>query len=256
MTRKAYAKVNIFLKIVGKRGNYHEILSRFVLVKDLFDTLTFVPKKTQFEFELYGEFGCALEQNSIYKAYLMLCEFGYEREMRALFAQKALHVDKKIPSFAGLGGGSSDAASFLHMANESAHLHLRDEELARIGLQVGADVPFFVSRCHSANVSGIGEVVECFREEPLRFEIVTPELECSTAAIYSSFREHYREDAAKAEEMETMRSIELLECYDAVMLNDLFTEALRVEPGLSEYYKDGWFFSGSGSSFFRVVKNG
>lgn len=256
MTRKAYAKVNIFLKIVGKRGNYHEISSRFVLVKHLFDTLSFVSKKTQFEFELYGEFGCALEQNSIYKAYLMLCEFGYEREMRALFAQKALHVDKKIPSFAGLGGGSSDAACFLHMANESADLHLSDEELARIGLQVGADVPFFVSRCHSANVSGIGEVVEYFEEEPLKFEIVTPELECSTLAIYSSFREHYREDSLIAGEMEMMKSIELLRRYDAMTLNDLLTEALRIKPELSEYCTDGWFFSGSGSSFFRVAKNG
>ena len=53
MHYKAYAKVNIFLKIVGTRGNYHELVSRFMIVPSLFDTLSFVPKKSKEAFE-YG----------------------------------------------------------------------------------------------------------------------------------------------------------------------------------------------------------
>lgn len=60
MHYKAYAKVNIFLKIVGTRGNYHELVSRFMIVSSLFDTLSFVPKKSKEAFELVGDFNCAL----------------------------------------------------------------------------------------------------------------------------------------------------------------------------------------------------
>ena len=70
---KAYAKVNIFLKITGKRGDYHEILSRFVLVNNLYDTLTFVAKKSD-GFVVEGAFNCETKQNTIYKAYVALLE--------------------------------------------------------------------------------------------------------------------------------------------------------------------------------------
>jgi len=115
MKYKANAKVNIFLKITGTRGDYHEILSRFVLVDNLFDELRFIPKKNDNEFELYGEFCCELKQNTIYKAYLGLCESNHKTKIKKFLNSHALSIDKKIPSFAGLGGGSSDAATFLLM---------------------------------------------------------------------------------------------------------------------------------------------
>ncbi|MDT8339817.1 MAG: 4-(cytidine 5'-diphospho)-2-C-methyl-D-erythritol kinase, partial [Sulfurimonas sp.] len=71
---KAYAKVNIFLKIIGKRGNYHEIISRFMRVDSLYDELSFAPKQKSGEFEIVGEFSCDTKQNTIYKAYRALLE--------------------------------------------------------------------------------------------------------------------------------------------------------------------------------------
>ena len=68
---RAYAKVNIFLKITGTRGDYHEIVSRFMRVDSLYDELCFVPKDTQ-EFEILGDFECETQQNTIYKAYMAL----------------------------------------------------------------------------------------------------------------------------------------------------------------------------------------
>ena len=253
---KAYAKVNVFLKIVGIRENYHEILSRFILHKNLFDELSFIPKKTGYDFEIYGEFGCKLEQNTIYKAYVALCNAGYEKEVKELFLKKALHVEKNIPSFAGLGGGSSDAATFMHMVNQEAKLNLAEKQLAEIGLGVGADVPFFIYGYNSANVSGIGEKVELYEEKPLHVETFTPDIKCDTGLVYKQFRKNYKIDVDLAERMSKMSSIELLSTYDDTILNDLFGASLSVYEGLENYRKSDWFFSGSGSSFFKVKNNG
>lgn len=108
----AHAKVNIFLRIVGTRGNYHELYSRFMRVRDLYDTLSFVPKQTTQAFELIGDFNCALEHNTLYKIYRVLQEQGFSKEIERVMQTYALHVKKQIPTGAGLGGGSSDAATF------------------------------------------------------------------------------------------------------------------------------------------------
>jgi len=254
MIYKAFAKINVFLKIVGKRGNYHELLSRFVRVSHLYDELSLESKQTKEYFELVGEFGCPLEKNTIYKALLALKEAGYESQVDDFCSKHALHVKKNIPSFAGLGGGSSDAASFLLILNELLDLNLSKDELATIGAKVGADVPFFIYEYDSANVSGIGEIVECFNEEALHVKTFTPDIKCDTPRVYQSFRTHYKEEKELANKMAKMKSVELLQTYKDTELNDLFTPALSIYPELKTYQKEGWFFSGSGSSFFSLEK--
>lgn len=252
---KAYAKVNIFLKIVGKRGNYHELLSRFVLVENLYDEIEFGAKQRDDKFELHGDFGCALESNTIFKAYQAVQKAGYKKEVDEFFTCRAIFVKKSIPSFAGLGGGSSDAGAFLKMLNKEAKLNLTTKELAKIGLEVGADVPFFIHNFKSANVSGIGEEVVEFCEEPLHVEVSTPDTECDTADVYKSFRDSYVVDEELATKMSKMSSVELLSRYDDKTLNDLLGASLRLYGELEKCRKKGWFFSGSGSSFFRVCKS-
>ena len=250
---KAYAKVNIFLKITGKREHYHTLLSRFMRVGNLYDTLSFVPKESA-EFQIRGEFSCTVEQNTIYKAYRALLEATGSEALERLMERYAVQVEKQIPAFAGLGGGSSDAATYLKMCNEVLHLGLSTDELARIGAKVGADVPFFVYGYASANVSGIGEIVEPFDEEPLELEVVTPDVQISTPAVYTTFRESFykelNEEEARA--LAAMPSKAVLETYKVDTANDLFEPAVALYPGLKQHYKHGWFFSGSGSSFFRV----
>ncbi|MDD3324814.1 MAG: 4-(cytidine 5'-diphospho)-2-C-methyl-D-erythritol kinase [Sulfurospirillaceae bacterium] len=255
MIQQAYAKVNIFLKIVGKRGEYHELVSRFMRVENLFDTLIFAPKKTQEVFELRGDFDCPLEKNTIFRAYQALRENGFAKKVDDFFSHYALHVEKKIPTFAGLGGGSSDAATFLNMTNKNAQLGLSVEQLANIGSKVGADVPFFVYDFSSANVSGIGEKVVLFDEEPLDLEVVTPSVFCDTKDVYRAFREHfYNTDEALAKSMEEMSSKDLLQTFTCRELNDLFEPCEMLHEDIKTYSKEGWFFSGSGSSFFRIRK--
>ena len=253
---KAYAKVNIFLKITGTRGNYHEIISRFMRVDSLFDELCFVTKNID-EFKILGDFSCTTKQNTIYKAYSALLEILNDKSaesLKNLMTKYAVHVKKNIPAFAGLGGGSSDAATYLKMCNEVLHLGLSQNELAAVGLKVGADVPFFIYGYDSANVGGIGEVVEEFTEPLLDFEIFTPKIQISTPKVYKTYREDFYSpiDGFKTNELKKLSSLEILESMSADKANDLFKPALQEYKELKEHYRHGYYFSGSGSSFFRV----
>jgi len=252
MIELAHAKVNIFLKIVGKRGSYHEIISRFMKVSDLYDEIEFVKKDSKSdEFELVGKFGCKLEQNTIYKAYKLLDD----KKVIEFFKEHKVVVTKNIPEFAGLGGGSSDAAAFLRAVNRELDLGIDLDSLATIGAKIGADVPFFIYDYNSANVRGIGEVVEEFDEELLAFETLTPKIKCDTAKVYSKFRDDYFNsiDLDFAEKLSKLKSSHLLKNYSATTLNDLLAPSLDLYPNLVGY--EG-FFSGSGSTFFKRISDG
>ena len=255
---KAYAKVNIFLKITGSRGAYHEIISRFMKVQTLYDKLSFVSKEDvqakANEFKIIGDFSCTTEQNTIYKAYFALKEATHSEKLEQLMQTHAIEVEKNIPAFAGLGGGSSDAATYLKMCNEVLNLDLSLNELAMIGLKVGADVPFFIYGYSSANVSGIGEVVEEFQEELLHIETYTPKIKISTPRVYKVYREDFYNpiDGFKTQELKQMLSKDALTAMNPAEANDLFEPALREYKELKNYYKSGYHFSGSGSSFFRI----
>jgi len=255
---KAYAKVNIFLKITGTRDNYHEILSRFMKVNSLYDELSFVSKENidakANEFKIIGDFSCTTEQNTIYKAYFALKKATHSEKLEKLMHTHAVQVNKNIPAFAGLGGGSSDAATYLKMCNEVLDLGLSLNELASIGLAVGADVPFFIYGYESANVSGIGEVVEEFKEESLEIQTYTPKVEISTPKVYQIYREDFYNpiDGFEVQRLKKIKSIEVLKTMSPTEANDLFEPALQGYRELKQHYKSGYHFSGSGSSFFRV----
>lgn len=252
MTKKSYAKVNIFLKIAGKRDGYHELVSRFVRVKNLYDEISFLPKECK-EFTLIGRFGCELHKNTMYKAYLELCKIDSKVEI--YFKNNAVLVTKNIPEFAGMGGGSSNAATFILMVNDACELGLSKEKMADIGLKIGADVPFFIYEFDSANVTGIGEHIEKFEEEALDIQTVTPAVKCDTGAIFKLFRsEYYKEiDETTTQLYLSMNSKDFLNQYDIFEANDLYAPALGNYSELKEFQKNKWFFSGSGSTFFRVI---
>jgi len=260
---KSYAKVNITLKITAKRGDYHEIFSRFMKVQNLFDELTFVKKiaSSKFDFEkhfsILGDFDCDVKDNTIYKAYKALLEHTNSKKLKEFFQTHSVKVEKNIPAFAGLGGGSSNAATFLKMCNNELNLKLTLDELSKIGASVGADVAFFIYDYASANVRGVGEIVEKFDEEPLEFDIFTPDVKISTPKVYQEFRKNFYKELSSAEEqkLSSMSSIEMLKSYTKSEANDLYAPAIKLYPELKNYEKDGYFFSGSGSSYFKVKVN-
>ena len=128
MKIKAYAKVNIFLKIVGHDGYYHLLKSRFMRVKNLYDEIEIVEAE---KFNIIGDVNCVLRDNSVFRAYLELTK-AYP-DVKKWFIAKEIRIHKNIPEMAGLGGGSSDAAAFLLLVNKEANLNLSTKELIEIG---------------------------------------------------------------------------------------------------------------------------
>ena len=250
MSEKSYAKVNIFLKISNKRESYHELVSRFVRVHSLYDTISFV-KSSRKAFCIVGNFGCKMETNTVYKAYKLLEKYDGVKEF---FENHSVEIEKNIPEFAGLGGGSSNAATFLIMANKYCELNLSKDELCEIAVNIGADVPFFVYEYDSANVTGIGEIVEKFDEEMLNIDTITPKIKCNTGEIFKVFREIFYKQISKEEanRLLKMKSTEILNNLNIKEANDLYEPALSLYPQVNDYAKKDWFFSGSGSSFFKV----
>jgi len=247
---KSYAKVNIFLKIADKREGYHELVSRFVRVHNLFDCMSFV-KTNKKAFDIIGNFGCKLESNTVYKAYNLLKNYNGVEEFFNIYSVK---VEKNIPEFAGLGGGSSNAATFLIMVNKYCELNLSKDDLCKIAVQVGADVPFFIYEYDSANVTGIGEIVEKFDEDILDIETITPNIQCDTGEIFRIFREKFYKQIQKdeAKRLLSMNSLDILNEFNIYDANDLYEPAITSKPELTAFAKKNWYFSGSGSSFFKV----
>jgi 4-diphosphocytidyl-2-C-methyl-D-erythritol kinase len=253
---KSYAKVNIFLKITGRRGDYHEIKSRFVRIESLHDTMIFKPKKIAKDgFELFGEFDCNLENNTIYKAYLLLKKYKNDKKIDDFFRHNLLYVDKNIPKGGGLGGGSSNAATLLLALNKILKLGLSLEELCLIGGKVSADVNFFLHECEVANVEGIGEVVKPIKDNVPKLELIFTNEACDTTRVYKTFREHFWSsiDTNLANKLINIASGELLNSLEAIKLNDLLRSVLVCYPNLKAFSEKGVFLSGSGGTFFKVA---
>ena len=174
----APAKLNLFLHVVGRRADgYHLLQSLFVLV-DWCDRL---------HFELRGDGALARHDLSAELPPDDLCL----RAARAL--QRAggtslgvdISIDKQLPAGAGMGGGSSDAASTLVALNRLWNLHWPRPRLMALGLALGADVPFFLGR-GAALVEGIGERLTPAAVPPQRFAVVKPPAGIDTKAIFES----------------------------------------------------------------------
>ncbi|SUW59517.1 4-diphosphocytidyl-2-C-methyl-D-erythritol kinase [Burkholderia oklahomensis] len=174
----APAKLNLFLHITGRRPDgYHALQSVFQLL-DWGDTLHFtlrddgkVSRKTDVP-------GVPEETDLVVRAALLLkAHTGAE-------AGVDIEIDKRLPMGAGLGGGSSDAATTLLALNRLWKLDLPREELQSLAVKLGADVPFFVFG-KNAFAEGIGEALQQVELPARWFLVVTPRVHVPTAAIFS-----------------------------------------------------------------------
>ncbi len=181
---KAPAKVNVRLEITGKRPDgYHNIFSIFVPV-ELFDDIEIRQNnKGTINFSTQGLNVPEDPTNLVYKAANSFFE-------KTSIKNRGIDIklNKNIPVAAGLGGGSSDAASTLLALNEMYESPIKKEELHEIALKLGADVPFFLDAVPSI-VTGIGEILEPIPNWPeLWYLIITPQVEISTAWVYRNYK--------------------------------------------------------------------
>ncbi|WP_413111916.1 4-(cytidine 5'-diphospho)-2-C-methyl-D-erythritol kinase [Thaumasiovibrio sp. DFM-14] len=172
------AKLNLFLYINGQRPDgYHELQTLFQFL-DHGDELTIIPNDTGAITITPALQGVPLESNLIYKAAMALkaaahCPFGAE-----------IAMDKRLPMGGGLGGGSSNAATTLVALNHLWNTQLTTDELAAIGVKLGADVPVFV-RGHAAFAEGVGEILQPADPQEHYYLVVKPSVDVSTAAIFN-----------------------------------------------------------------------
>lgn len=173
----APAKLNLFLHLIGRRADgYHLLQSAFMLI-DWADALHF--EKRDDGRLLRHDLGLALPDDD-------LCL----RAARALQTASAsllgadIHIHKHVPSGAGMGGGSSDAASTLLALNRLWGLHWPRERLAAIALTLGADVPFFIGG-GNAFVEGIGETLTPIDLPVARYAVLKPAASLPTRDIFS-----------------------------------------------------------------------
>ena len=173
----APAKLNLFLHIVGKRADgYHLLQSAFTLI-DWCDTM---------HFEVRGDGGISREDLGPSLPSDDLIVRAARALQGATTTRNGVHigVDKRIPAQAGMGGGSSDAASCLLALNRLWRLGLSVADLARIGLTLGADVPFFLGG-RNAWVEGIGEKITPLRLASARYLVVKPPQGLQTGRIFA-----------------------------------------------------------------------
>ncbi|WP_052879717.1 4-(cytidine 5'-diphospho)-2-C-methyl-D-erythritol kinase [Vibrio coralliirubri] len=173
------AKLNLFLYITGRRDNgYHELQTLFQFV-DFGDELTVTANSETSSITITPEIpGVALEDNLIWKAATALQQytstsFGADIELK-----------KVLPMGGGIGGGSSNAATVLVALNYLWQLNLSDDQLAEVGLKLGADVPVFV-RGHAAFAEGVGEQLQPANPDEKWYLVVKPQVSIATVDIFT-----------------------------------------------------------------------
>jgi 4-diphosphocytidyl-2-C-methyl-D-erythritol kinase len=184
----APAKLNLFLHVTGRRADGMHLLQSVFMLIDWCDTL---------HFELRA--GGALSRQDLERP--LPADDLVLRAARALQAASGtahgahISIEKRLPEQAGMGGGSSDAASCLLALNRLWGTGLSLSELARIGLHLGADVPFFLAG-RNAWVEGIGEQLTPVSLPPARFAVVKPADGLGTASIFGDPQLNRSSDAA------------------------------------------------------------
>jgi 4-diphosphocytidyl-2-C-methyl-D-erythritol kinase len=240
------AKLNLFLHIVGRRSDgYHLLQSVFQLI-DWCDTITLkiIPENTIRRINAIP--GVPPEQDLVVRAATLLkdfCKFegGVEIDLK-----------KEIPIGAGLGGGSSDAATTLIGLNALWNLQLDKKTLANLGLQLGADVPFFIYG-QNAFVEGIGEKIQGIELEKRDFLVIFPKQGIATASIFQDpelTRDHAQITidgflaSPMAFQSNDCQAVAMRICPEVKQALDWITQAV---PGSQPR------MSGSGSSVFAVL---
>lgn len=257
MTLLAPAKVNLTLEVIGKRADgYHELRTVFQAV-DLFDTLRF-ESSSQLTLSVAGE-APPDDDNLVLKAARALrahATLGTEPGV-------AIQLTKRIPTGAGLGGGSSDAAATLMALDRLWNTDLSPQQLQHIARDLGADVPFFLNGGTALGTGRGDQITPVHGAPPMWFVIAMPpySLPAKTARIFRGLRaDKYTDGAITGELVRQLTAGEhpsVDGCY-----NGLQAAAYREFGELAGYVADlrrasgrEWVLSGAGPACFTITES-
>jgi len=254
MRVKQNCKINVGLKVLNKRTDgYHNLISVFVPIS-LYDTITFrlTPKEIKVKTK-----GILQEKNIVYQtAKFIQQEYNVNKGMK-------IHIYKKIPIEAGLGGGSANAAMTIKMCSKLWRLNLSFEEMIKIAEKIGSDVPFFV-RNELAIVSGRGEIIEDLKSTIRIFALlIKPEFGLQTKEVFSHL--HQKDENNKIEDVILGFKENNLKKITDYMQNDLekgisYDSAkkeaiLKIKKDLIDVGAINSSMSGSGSCVYGIFEN-
>lgn len=253
ITRLSPAKINLHLRVLGKREDgYHEIATLMQRIS-LYDEMVFQFIGRDIEVRCPGSPLPENEDNIAYRAAAVILNKAKRK--------KGVHISihKKIPIAAGLGGGSSNAATTLITLNEAMGLNIPTHELMSIGRELGADVPFFIFQ-KSAWAFGIGDRLQAIDTlPPFWLVLINPLFAISTRMVYEKLNLQLTREAFKYKCPE-LHSIEDL---INILHNDLERVTLNLHPVLQQL-KDlliqhgalGAVMSGSGPTIAGLFREG
>lgn len=254
MKVKAYAKINIGLNVVERYENGYHHLNMIMVPIDLFDTLD-ITFDTETTLTANKSYIPTDEKNSIIKVVNKLREkYHFEDHFK-------IHLVKNIPSQAGLGGGSSDAAMTIKVLNSLLDLKMTQQEMIDFGKTIGADVPFCLT-AQPAFVDGIGEIIEPFDLNcPFHILLVKPKVGVSTKTAF----EMLDFSQLRHPDIRLIQQALMNNDYDTLVKtldNDLEQSACQIAPIITKLKKELTDFgfdcavmSGSGSTVFALTKD-
>ncbi|TNF90858.1 MAG: 4-(cytidine 5'-diphospho)-2-C-methyl-D-erythritol kinase [Gammaproteobacteria bacterium] len=175
----APAKINLMLHITGRRNDGYHLLETVFQFIDLCDWLEFEVRADGLIERAASETPVAIEDDFLIRTAKLL------QTRHAVAQGVSIAIEKNIPIGGGLGGGSSDAATCLLALNRLWQLDLTLDQLADIGLEIGADVPVFV-RGRAAWASGVGEQLQPIELEQPVYLVIDPKVTVSTTQIFAA----------------------------------------------------------------------
>lgn len=190
MKIRAPAKINLGLRVVGKRDDGYHLIDTIMVAVSLFDEIEITKRKIANSIKYVDRLTvtsdtAALpkgEKNIVYRAAKMFMETANSNE------PIKIHIRKRIPVGAGLGGGSSDAAATLIGLNRLLRLEYSSAMLKKIAYSLGADVPFFIEAV-PARAKGIGEKLSRIAKPPWNWAIILyPGFPIETGWVYQNFQ--------------------------------------------------------------------
>lgn len=175
----APAKINLFLHILGQRADGYHLLQSVFRLLDYCDTLYLKPVPQSSITRTQDVVGVPQDQDLCIRAAKLL------QQHTRYSGGVEMAIDKRIPMGGGLGGGSSDAATVLLALNQLWQLNLPRDTLMALGVQLGADVPFFLYGTN-AWAEGIGEQLQPIALKPAYYVVLNPNVHVSTAQIFAN----------------------------------------------------------------------
>jgi len=249
---KSFAKINIGLNVISKRADgYHNLETIFYPLK-LHDTLT-IKKSDKLRFYSNTEITISTEDNLIIKAIKLLENFTKVK------FNVNISLNKVIPIGAGLGGGSSNAAFTLKALNELFDLKISNQNLIKLALMLGSDVPLFLFPL-PAYAESRGEIlykIQLNIKSPIL--IVNPGIHISTKLAFSRIKPHKPEQNIK-EIIETYPSNykkwnELItNDFEKIILEE-YAELKEIKNHFLEFGSDFCLMTGTGSTFYGIFTN-